>query len=534
MAEHHAEYLEKGYSNTNERLSDMHPPARKRRKSNSGSETTTGNLSRSHLADLNQARLLHTIASGIEIPIENDCIHECGPTALHIIKNRPDEVLQLAHQKLHTWPYREVPDCWRRLYEEASLHKVSKLLKAAALVPDVQGMISPVSSTSPEGSLFDQTVHLLDMAIFLSGAPGRKALIDSAFEQLSGWSHYDARDCPSRDGIKYKTPDIPKIKSPHPIQRLSYSLDLESFQTHLDTKATPIIIPGQLEAWPAMEKWKDPQHLLDLTLQGRRLVPIEIGRSYTDEGWTQSIVRFGDFLHEHLIETPAGHSPALKPNKNTPHNENPNKAPNHPNPEPPEPNPNPNPNPNPTAYLAQHDLFTQLPTLHSDILTPDLCYTVPPPPTHPTPATATVPTLEAPLLNAWLGPPGTQSPLHTDPYHNILAQVVGWKFVRLYAPGEGAKLYPRGKTEAGVEMGNTSSVDVSGEVGRVLGRERGGGGRGHGGGEGVVDSSQWPLFGEAGFQEAVLGPGECLYIPVGWWHYVESLSTSFSVSFWWN
>ena len=32
----------------------------------------------------------------------------------------------------------------------------------------------------------------------------------------------------------------------------------------------------------------------------------------------------------------------------------------------------------------------------------------------------------------------------------------------------------------------------------------------------------------------VLKEGECLYIPVGWWHYVRGLKAGISVSFWWG
>ena len=207
------------------------------------------------------------------------------------------------------------------------------------------------------------------------------------------------------------------------------------------------------------------------------MVPVELGRSYTDEGWGQSIISFRDFLQDYVS----------RPNGTV-------------------------------GYLAQHDLFSQIPSLRNDISIPDFCYTDPPPPGPGTPLASLPKTkkLDEPLLNAWFGPAGTISPLHTDPYHNILCQVVGKKYVRLYSPLKTTQLYPRGIEEGGVNMENTSLVDVS-----------------------VVEDSEaaasrFPEFARAEYVDCILSEGECLYIPVGWWHYVRSLSVSFSVSFWWN
>lgn len=110
-------------------------------------------------------------------------------------------------------------------------------------------------------------------------------------------------------------------------------------------------------------------------------------------------------------------------------------------------------------------------------------------------------------VNAWLGPARTVTPLHTDPHHNLLCQVLGAKLVLLFAPDQAARLYP---FEAGLTT-NSSQVDAR-----------------------APDAARFPTYAAAKGLRCRLDAGQALYIPPGWWHYVESLSPSASVSFWWR
>lgn len=539
------------------------------------------------------SRIVHHLELELKAPFNpHDPIRDCGPAPLAILLTRPDDVIRLAHEKLHAFPFKDVPACWRRLYTEAALWKALRTLSQHILrecfagggkrPDDVaksgeeegQGQGEGTHHGKEHGDWIAELVRTLDMAFILTGAPLREELVERIMAGLADMlsepfhplsqhrlpsdrteteqqpplkrprvscnsaSTANPRESSLPAHFSTSIPSAPPLRFPIPRR---HNLSLSAFQAHLDTSGdgapTPLVITGALEHWPALHEraWDSPAYLLRQTLGGRRLVPVEIGRSYTDEGWGQKILSFKDFVEEYMLP-PAG--PRLPEHTNGEQGDA--RADGQDDNEGGEPGDQTQASRR-TGYLAQHDLFAQIPSLRADISIPDYCYASPPSP-HPSsltpslPDAAQVPALDAPLLNAWFGPAGTISPLHTDPYHNILAQVVGRKYVRLYAPSECGRLYPRGVGEDGVDMGNTSFVDVG--VGMRL-LEGEGGESGGGGGAEVSEKKRefmqrFPFFGDAEYLETVLGPGECLYIPVGWWHYVRSLSASFSVSFWWN
>ncbi len=86
-------------------------------------------------------------------------------------------------------------------------------------------------------------------------------------------------------------------------------------------------------------------------------------------------------------------------------------------------------------------------------------------------------------------------------------KVIGEKYIRLYDEKYSDCLYPH----EGNILKNTSQIDVEN-----------------------ADLDKYPLFKDIPYWENVLKPGQMIYIPPKQWHYIRSLSLSFSVSFWWN
>jgi hypothetical protein len=100
----------------------------------------------------------------------------------------------------------------------------------------------------------------------------------------------------------------------------------------------------------------------------------------------------------------------------------------------------------------------------------------------------------------WFGPRGTFTPLHHDLTNNMLVQILGRKKVTLIPAAQVPWLY------------NDSGVFSSADYPRF-------------------DEKRHPLMKNATPLEVLLNPGESLFIPVGWWHCVEALDASISISF---
>ena len=144
------------------------------------------------------------------------------------------------------------------------------------------------------------------------------------------------------------------------------------------------------------------------------------------------------------------------------------------------------------AYLAQHPLLSQISPLQNDLdMKPNLCG--PEGPSH---------------VYVWMGTGGTRTPLHFDSYDNLFVQLVGAKYVRLYSQAETPNLYVSTKSTFGLQ-GNMSDLDCEKEDWKQHGKAK-----------------------SASYTEALLLPGDSLYIPARTWHYIRSLSTSISVNYW--
>lgn len=107
-------------------------------------------------------------------------------------------------------------------------------------------------------------------------------------------------------------------------------------------------------------------------------------------------------------------------------------------------------------------------------------------------------------ITAWIGPKGTVSGFHADVANNMYAQIKGKKMFIITSPKNSRNMYPSDKH---IYEAVASQVDITN-----------------------FSAEEFPNFREVKFVKAILEPGDVLYLPHKWWHYVQSLDTSISIS----
>ena len=288
-----------------------------------------------------------------------------------------------------------------------------------------------------------------------------------------------------------------------PIATFAAPPTLERFLTSAMAPGAPAVLKGLARAWPALAKWRDPAYLR--AVAGARTVPVETGEHYLHETHASELLTLDAFLDEYLdgYSTPEEDDETrattgeVRETKQTNASETDDAD---------DRVRRRRKNKKKMGYLAQHALLDQIPALRRDVLVPDYCAL-----TLERDDARAENEREGVAIRAWLGPRGTVSPTHRDPTHNLLVQAVGSKYVRLYAPSQERAMY----LFSDPKRSNAARADPRDALAEKQARA-------------------FPAFSGAPFSDAVLEPGDALYVPPGWFHYVQSVTSSFSVSFWWK
>eukprot|EP01038_Epipyxis_sp_PR26KG_P007740 gene7740-10517_t len=423
---------------------------------------------------------------------------------INSLKNTESYIWEL----IHTVPWNETPEPFKEAY---------------CFIVIILTATMMIKNSDNETNTNKQIISIADKGILLGSNKKYFDILNqiiefvSQLENLQSFQHYDLKRCslPSKNIFKMKNihqflfPNSLPIKFLSDVQMVSSITVLRFYEEFFKTH-TPVVLKDCVDHWPAFDAtqeaccncgnkrglWTSLNYINSVA--GHRVVPIETGQNYLSDDAGSSLLPISDFIDKFIFKERSKISSnetelfSIKLNDSVEQthkkarvlsveemisSES------------------------VIGYLAQHRLFDQIPSLRSDIEIPDYCSML----------------LDEDeewikkesndnsncdgdevTINAWFGPTGTVSPLHFDCYHNLLVQVTGYKYVRVYPPNQSDKLYPMQD-----KMFNNSQVDLLN-----------------------LELEKFPLVSSATFQETILGPGDMIFIPRWYWHFIIAIDKS--------
>nr|XP_046270020.1 lysine-specific demethylase 8 isoform X2 [Scatophagus argus] len=228
-------------------------------------------------------------------------------------------ILDFSWEKLNTGTWRHVDKEWRRVYSYGCLFKVAALCR---------------EDPSPDEVL--QAVRTCDMGL-LMGAAIMDDILQVIIQILQSEVRERTKDSDDSERadfkrIKIECPHIPVIKEELAVPRIKCP-SLESFNANYLLPLKPVILEGIIDHWPALNEHPWSIEYLR-SVAGCRTVPVEVGSRYTDEEWSQTLLTVNEFIDQYILNKDGVKC---------------------------------------LGYLAQHQLFDQIPELKEDIRLPDYC-----------------------------------------------------------------------------------------------------------------------------------------------------------------
>lgn len=359
-------------------------------------------VARAWQTELDQPELLETQSScdhfeflvGLQVDVTG--LAACGGAVIVLLRSALSSILVetrspkrglriattlhgLADEQINSVHFQTVDPKWLQLYCDAAiLHTLLDLARHAdAMVPVEE---------------WSAAVRRLDMAIIVGGPTGmhRRERIFALMRSTQAYLPLPGSRIPNiSDTISLQPPtkrrrlgktgdDIPLQYAPRAIKVLAEPPSIADFTSVLCQE--PFIVRQYAlkdsltcPRWPAIERWASGDYLLRIAGPAR-VVPVEFGRAYDEESWTQRILPLEEFL---------GRAGFLGDSQHI----------------------------GEPMYLAQYDLFRQIPELEKDMALPDYVWSEPPAPSG-CPGYAPPETV---LVNVWVGSGSSEvvSPPHT-------------------------------------------------------------------------------------------------------------------------